>query len=141
MNNLLTALMTKITTGPSAFFNDVGGRVYLDAVPASEMPVTFPYCVFFIVSGTPEDVFAKDGESILIQFSLFSASSGAAEITTMYADLKALLDDCSFTITSNVLNWFRRVNLTTMGEDITTGDATQAAKHWAVDYEVIIQES
>ncbi len=136
MNNLLTAIMTKITG--SAFSSDVGGRVFLDQAPPG---TEFPYCVFFIVSGVPEDVFAKDGESILIQFSLFSASSGAAEITTMYADLKSLLDDCSFTIASNTLIWFKRVNLTTMVDDITVADATQAVKHWAVDYEITTEEA
>jgi hypothetical protein len=138
MNNLLASIMTKISG--SAFSSDVGGRVYLDAVPASEMPATFPYCVFFIVSDVPEDCFAKDGESIMMQFSLFSASSGAAEITTMYADLKALLDDCSFTITSNVLNWFRRVSLTTMTEDITTVEGTTKVKHWSQEYEITTQK-
>ena len=139
MNNLLQALMTKISG--SAFSSDVGGRVYLDAVPADEMPATFPYCAFFIVSGTPDDVFAKKGRDILIQFSLFSVSAGAAEITTMYNDLHSLLDECSFTIISNVLSLMREANLTTMVDDITVNDASQSVKHWAVDFEVVTQES
>ena len=142
MNNLLTAIMTKITTGPSALSNDVGGRVFLDQAPAG---TEFPYCVFFIVSDVPEDCFAKDGESILIQFSLFSASLGAAEITNMYKDLKALFDDCSMTIPptgteTDKLIWCRRANLTTMVDDITVADAAQTVKHWAVDYEITTQE-
>lgn len=136
MNNLLTAIMTKITTGPSAFSSDVGGRVFLDqAPPGSE----FPYCVFFIVSNVPEWQFKERYEDILIQFSLFSASEGATEITDMYTDLKTLFDDCSLTITGSTLVWFRRQNLITMVDEITVADATQAVKHWAVDYEVFTE--
>lgn len=138
MNNILTSLMTKITTGPSALSSDVGGRVFLDQAPEG---CEFPYIVFFVVSDAPENAFAKDGERILVQFSLFSASLGAAEITYMYADLKALFDDCAMTITSNTLVWCRRMNLTTMVEDITTANGMQAVKHWAVDYEITTQES
>ncbi len=136
MKNLLTAIKTKLAT--STLASDVGGRIYLDQAPQG---CEFPYVVYFIVSGVPDDCFARDGESVLIQFSLFSASSGATEIGTMYADLRALLDDCTFTITSNRLIWFRRVNLTTMVEEITVANAAQAVRHWAVDYEITIQES
>jgi hypothetical protein len=136
MNNLLTAIMTKITTGPSAFSIDVGGRVYLDEAPAG---TEFPYCVFFIVSGVPEWQFVERFEDTLIQFSLFSSSQGATEITTMYTDLKALFDDCSMTITGDTLIWFRRENLTTMVDEITTADGMQTVKHWAVDYEAKVQ--
>lgn len=136
MKNLLTAIKTKLAG--STLSTDVGGRIYLDQAPQE---CEFPYVVYFIVSGVPEDCFARDGEIILIQFSLFSASSGATEIGTMYADLKSLLDDCTFTITSNRLIWFRRVNLTTMVEEITVANAAQAVKHWAVDYEITIQET
>lgn len=135
MNNLLTAIMTKISG--SAFSSDVGGRVFLDQAPPG---TEFPYCVFFIVSGVPDWTFKERFEDTLIQFSLFSASSGATEITTMFTDLKAILDDCSLTITGDTPIWFRRENLTTMVDDIITGDATQAVKHWAVDYTAKVQD-
>ncbi|MFH2074905.1 MAG: DUF3168 domain-containing protein [Pseudomonadota bacterium] len=142
MINLLTAIMSKITTGPSALSSDVGGRIFLDQAPDG---VEFPYVVFFIVSGIPDDVFAKKGRSILIQFSLFSASAGATEITTIYRDLKALFDECAMTIPptgteTDKLVWMKRTNLTTMVEEITVADATQTVKHWAVDFEVVTQE-
>jgi len=134
MLNLLTAIMTKIAG--SAFNSDVSGRVYLDHYPADEMPPTFPYCVFFIVSGIQDKTFTEHFTDTLIQFSLFSSSTGAAEITTMYADLRALLDECALTITGSTLVWMKEVNLTTMTEEITVGDATNQVRHWAVDFEV-----
>jgi hypothetical protein len=121
LKNLLTAIMTK-TTG-SALSIDVGGRIYLDQAPDNS---TFPYVVFFIVSDVPEKTFSEDFENVLIQFSLFSASSGATEITTIYTDLKSLFDECSLSITGNTLVWMKRANLTTMVDDITIQDGTQA---------------
>jgi hypothetical protein len=139
MNNLLTAITTQISG--STFSTDVGGRAYLDEYPADEMPATYPYMIYSIVSGNPDDVFAKKGEDILIQFSLFSASAGATEITTMYADLRTLFDDCSMTIYGSNLIWMRWQGLTTMIDEIMVKDATQTVTHWAVDYEIMTQES
>lgn len=134
MNNLLTAITSKITTGPSALYSDVNGRVYLDQAP----PVPeFPYITFFIVSNVPQKTYTEDFEDILIQFSLFSNSEGAAEITDMYADLKALFDECALTITGSAHIWMKRSNLTTMVEEITTASGTFGVKHWAVDYEIM----
>ena len=137
MNNLLTALATKISG--SALSTDTGGRIYLDQYPADETPPTYPYIVYFIVSGTPEKTFTEDFENILLQFSLFSSSPGAAEITTMFNDLKSLFDECAMTITSSTLVWMKRQNLTTMTDDITTVSGTQMVKHWAVDYEIMTE--
>jgi hypothetical protein len=131
MNNLLTALATKITG--SAFSTALGGRVYLDQAPAK--PV-FPYCVYFIVSGVPDRTFSEHYTDVLIQFSIFSASSGATEITTAYNNLVALLDECSLTITGSTLVWMREANLTTMVDEITTADGSQMVRHWAVDFEI-----
>jgi len=136
LKNLLTAIMTK--TVNSALSSDVGGRIYLDQAPDG---AEFPYIIYFIVTNVPEKTFSEDYENILIQFSLFSSSSSATEITTMYTDLKALFDECSMTITDNTLIWFRRENLTTMIDDITVADATVSVKHYAVDYSLIVQKT
>ena len=138
MKNLLKAIMTKTTTPVSALSTYVGGRVYLDEAPEG---VVFPYVVFFIVSGVPDRTFTERYTDTLIQFSLFSTSSGAMEITTMYANLKTLFDECALTIPptglpTDTLVWMRESNLTTMVDDITTLDGTVSVKHWAVDYEI-----
>lgn len=137
MENLLTAIVTKISG--STLSNDVSGRIWLDKVPDDDQPVTYPYIIYFIVSDVPDWTFKESFEDILIQFSLFSASSGLTEITTMYNDLKALFDDCAMSITSDTLIWFRRENTTMMVDEILVGDATQSVRHWAVDYEIKIQ--
>lgn len=126
--------MTKISG--SALSADVGGRIYLDQ---AEQGAALPYIVFFIVSDAPDNVFSKTGEDVLIQFSIFSSSESAVEIAAIHADMKALLDDCSLTITSNNLVWMKRGNLTTMVEDFTTQDAAETVKHWSQEYEIITQ--
>lgn len=131
MNNLLTAIYGKVSG--SALANDVSGRVYLDQAPQG---VEFPYVVFFIVSGTPDRTFTERYTDTVIQFSIFSDSPAATEITNIYKDLRALYDECTLTITSSSLVWMREQNLVTMVDDITTPDGTQAVKHWAVDFDI-----
>lgn len=136
MNALFTATMTKISG--SALSSDVGGRIFLDQAPEG---TEFPYIVFFIVSSVPEDTFVKDIENTIIQFSIFSASAGATEITTIYGHLKALFKDAKLTVTGGVNVALEQENLATMLEDITTPSGTETVKHWAVDYSIIVQES
>lgn len=133
MNNLLTAIMTK-TTG-SALATAVGSRIYLDQAPEK---AAFPYVVFFIVSAVPDDTFSEDMDDVYMQFSLFSSSKGATEITGLYNNLTALFDDCTFTLTGGTLLRFERENLTTMIEEITTTAGTIGVKHWSVDYRITV---
>jgi hypothetical protein len=135
MDELIKAIITKLSG--STISSDVNGRVFLDRAPDG---CEFPYIVFFVVSSVPDWQFSERFEDTLIQFSLFSNSESAVEITTMLKDLRALLDDCSMTITGDTLVWFRRQNITTMVEDITTTAGTQSVKHYAVDYEAKVQE-
>ena len=142
MKNLLTAIFTHFTEEPGGgalhndFYDDIGGRMYLDRAPER---CEYPYCVLSIVSSNPDYVFRGSLENTYIQFSLFSASSSAVEITTICANLYSLFDDCALTVTSSVLVWFARQNLVTMIEDITVGDGTQQIRHWAVDYSIMTQ--
>ena len=135
MADIFDAIITKFSG--TSLYTDVSGRIYLDQAPHG-IPV-FPYVVFFIVTGTQEDVFKDRLDEFLIQFSLFSASPGKSEIATMYADLKTAMDDATLTITGDTLIWMIRKNLTTMVEDMVTPDATSTIKHWAVDYSVMVQ--
>jgi len=134
MKNLLTALATKISG--SDLSTDVGGRIYLDEYPLDEAPPTFPYIIYSIVSGVPNKTFTEIYTDTSIQFSLFSSSSSADEITTMYANLKALLDEGDLTITGSSLVWMREETLSTRVDNITTGDGTHFVRTWHVDFEI-----
>jgi uncharacterized membrane protein (GlpM family) len=127
----LTAIYGKLAG--STLSTAIGGRMYLDQAP--DKP-TFPYVVFFIVSSVPEKTFTEDMSETLIQFSIYSASSSATEISAIYAALKTLYDECSLTITGSSLVWMKETNLVTMTEDMTTATGTTTLKHWAIDFEV-----
>lgn len=133
MSALLTAIFGK--TAGSALSTTVGGRIYLDQAPAG---TEFPYVVFFIVSATPDRTFTERYTDTLIQFSLFSSSESAVEITTMYSNLQSLFDECALTVTGSTLVWMREQNLTTMVDDITTANGTSSVRHYAVDFEVYL---
>jgi len=135
MKNLLTAIMSKLTG--SSVNTDVGGRIYLDQAPAGTQ--TFPYVVFFVVSGYQNDTFKHKIDEFLLQVSIFSASLGITEISGIYDHLKTALDDVSLTVSGETVISFVRDNLTTMVEDVTATGATSSIKHWAVDYIVTVQ--
>lgn len=136
MNNLLAAIMTKCAG--SALSTAVGGRIFLDEAPEG---TAFPYVVFRIVAGSPQDTFKDTIDDTLIQFSLFSISDGATEITTMYANLKTLFDWQALTITGNTCIWTMRQGLSTFFDDLTTTQGTVGVRHWAVDYSIMVQKS
>jgi hypothetical protein len=138
LKNLLTAIFGK--TSGSALSSDVGGRIFFDEY-GDDPPIIYPYVVFQIIDGNPDNVFAKKGKDVLIQFSLFSTSKGVTEITTMHNDLIALFDECSMTITSNTLVLMAWQNLVPMVDEIMTPEGTSTVKHWAEDFEVMTQES
>src|SRR3990172_4791973 len=131
MQILIDAIATKLLD--SAVYNDVGGRCYYDTADSNNTP----YIVYSIVSGVPDNVFQKTGESVLLQFDLFSAlSAGKTEITTMYTDLTALLDDCVLTITGKNCVLFQRQNTVTMVEELSAlQDGSSIVLHWIVDFE------
>jgi hypothetical protein len=135
MQILFSAIDAKLLD--SNIYNDCGGRVYRDTADTADMP----YLVYSIVSGVPDNVFQKTGESVLIQFDLFSAmTSGRVEITTMYTDLTTLLDDCVLTITGKNCVQFQRQNLVTMVEDNSSlQDGSSLLFHWVIDYEIVYQ--
>ena len=137
MKNLLTSIFAKASSSNLSTY--VGGRVYLDRAPDN---ATFPYCVFFIVSGVTDNNFAKTGEEVTVQFSLFSASPSGVEISTMWNYLTTLFDECSLTIpptgtATDTMVWMHRLNTTTFVEDVTTEGAAVTIKHWSVDYEIL----
>ena len=134
MNNILTAIMTKCAG--SALSTAVGGRIFFDKAPEV---TKFPYVVFRIIASSPRDTFRESVEDTLIQFSLFSTSESAAEVTEIYADLMALFDGQALTIAGGTCIWVVRHGLVTMYDDVTTPAGTVGARHWAVEYSIMVQ--
>ena len=135
MRELIDAINNKLAD--TTLFWSVGGRCYYDTADSDDLP----RLVYSIVSGVPDNCFQKTGESVLMQFDLFSAlSAGKTQITTMYADLTSLLDDCTLTITGKNCVLFQRQNTVTMVEDLSAlQDGSSICLHWAIDYECTYQ--
>ena len=123
----------------STVFDSVGGRVYYNTAPDDQ----FPRIVYSRVSGVPDNAFAKTGESVLLQFDLFSMqSAGDTEILTMESQLKSLLDDCTLTISGQLCVGFQRQNTVDMVEDLSAlGDGSNLLNHTAIDYECTYQST
>lgn len=134
MNNLLAAIMNKCSG--SALATYVGSRIFLDEAPEGS---AYPYVVFRIIAGVPQDTFKNTIEDALIEFSLFSVSDSATEITTMYSNLKSLFDWQPLTISENTCIWSMRQGLSTMFDDVTTKAGTVGVRHWSVGYSIMLQ--
>ena len=136
MKNLATALYAKIAG--SAFSTSIGGRLYQARAPQG---VTWPYAVYYLISDVPRDTFTDRLEEVIVQFSIFSQSSGSTEIEDIVTNLKSLFDNCSLTITGNTHIMMNRQgsSLTSVPADteLGTGEYWQAD----LDYETIMQKN
>ena len=136
MRNFTTALFSK--AADSAFMTSIGGRFYEDEAPEG---AEFPYAVYLIPSDVKEWEFTERFRSILLQISIFSIASSSGEIKDIYTNLLSLYDECSFSITSNRLLWFWFNNLTTMKDEFTTPTGTHSGRHYAVDFDVYLEDT
>jgi len=136
VKNLSTAIFSKISG--SAFYTSIGGRLYKHRAPQNP---TWPYAVYFIISDVPRDTFTDSLEEVLVQFSIFSQTSGSTEIEDIVTNLKTLYDDCTLSITGNThLLMVRENSSLTSGEaDVTTG----SGEYWQadLDYTVMMKKN
>ena len=133
MLNLTTAIYGKLSG--SALASHISTRLYKGRAPEN---ATYPYIVFMVVSNVPEKTFSEDFETTVIQFSIFSSTSGSTEAENIYTDLKTLYDECAMTVTSSTwFYWMKRLNATLMVEDHTVKAGTIQIWHYAVDYEIM----
>jgi hypothetical protein len=139
MKNFYTALKShfdKTTDGAhNTFYNAIGGRFYNSVAPSGAV---LPYCVYSHVASSPADTFTEGMDEILIQFSIFSANESAVEVHDAMTALKALFDDCIFTITSATLVSFKRGS-EGLEPDEFDAAGTQKGWHYHVDYTAMIK--
>lgn len=136
----MKALTTKIYSLMSGTTLDtaIGGRMYKNRAPQG---APLPYIVFFVVSDVYTPTFTEDIEQVIIQFSIFSESSGTTEIEDIYDKLKLVYDNQTFSPTGNTVIIMTRQNAT-----LTSGEADVAAGtgeyfQYDVDYEAIMSKN
>lgn len=133
MLNLTTAIYSKFSG--SDLSTAIGGRLFKGQAPDG---ADYPFCVFFVVTDTPDRTFTEDFQDVVVQFSLFSITSGTTEVENLYNYLNALYDDKTpFGVTGSTLIWMRRSQANFLVEDHTTPTGTQRVWAYHVDYEVL----
>lgn len=98
MKDLFTGIYTRFSSTPhSSFYNDIGGRMYLSEAPEG---TAFPYCVYGLVNNAADWTFTEDTDDAVIEFTLYSDSASAVEITDAESKLRAEYDDCQLPSTA-----------------------------------------
>lgn len=72
------------------FKTAIGGRLYLNEAPQD---VIYPYCIYEVVSNTPDRTFTETFEDLLVQFTLVDSSDSIATIGANETKMYALFDD------------------------------------------------
>lgn len=72
------------------WISEMGGRTLYNTEADSE--AGFPYTVVSIVGNAPSWTFEEDFETVLVQFSIFSATGTNTEVLTVFKALKAAFD-------------------------------------------------
>ena len=101
INQLKTGIYNKATTAGS-FNTGIGGRFYFEEAPQGAM---FPFCSFHFITQTHSIDSATSFEYPVVQFNLYSKTSGSTEIGNLEQYLRDSFDYASLTVTgySNVL--------------------------------------
>lgn len=88
MTPLFQSVFTRFNSVDGAALKTaLGGRLYNTSAPQN---AAFPLAVVSLVSNTADQLVEK----CLVQFSIFSMSTSAAEVGAIYALLTALFDNC-----------------------------------------------
>lgn len=133
---LFGAIFTKLSN--SNLSNYVGGRIYSEFPPDDAQ---FPYVILKLVGVVPiEDSFTASIDENMIQFSLYSTSTGMTEITTMHNYLITLFDDAVLTISGDTVVWCVNQGTTPLNPEPIVEDAASFVRHWAVEYSIMVQD-
>lgn len=65
--------------------------MYLEEAPEG---TDFPYCVYGLVNNAADWTFTEDIDDAVVEFTIYSDSASAVEITDAEAKLRAEYDDC-----------------------------------------------
>ncbi len=132
MKALFTALINKFTG--STLATALTSRFYNTIAPQD---AAMPYCVFTLVSGTPDDPMGGEHiENCLIQFSLFDASSSPGTVCDNYEKLTALFDDCALSLTGYTHLYMHRESQQLMRDPEDPG-----VWHYVIEYRILIEKA
>lgn len=93
MNVLKTGIYNKYNASVD-FKNSIIGLFY-SVAPQGTL---FPYVVYHLLTGTPNNTYTEKAENVIIEFLICSDKNSSSEIDTIYDYLDALYDDCALTV-------------------------------------------
>lgn len=137
MKLFYTALVAKFNV-TNDFKTDIGGRLYQWEAPEH---ATYPYCVFKHINDNQIDTFKNDMDDIIIQFSIYSEKSSSTEVHDAMTHLKALFNDCCFTVSGGTVVSFYRLNDGLEHEEVTTKSGIQKVWHYHIDYNAVFERT
>jgi len=120
------------------FKTDIGGRLYQGQAPEH---ATYPYAVFKHINDNQIDDFKNEIDDIIIQFSIYSEKSSSQEVHDAMTHLKALFNDCCFSVSGGTVVSFYRLNDGLDPEEVTTKTGVQRVWHYHIDYNVVFERT
>ena len=93
MNVLKTGIYNKYN-GSVSFKGAITGLFYSEAPQGT----LFPYVVYHIITGTPNNTYSEKAENVVVEFLICSDDNSSNEIDTIYGYLDNLYNDCILTV-------------------------------------------
>lgn len=134
MKNLTKAIFSKASG--TKFLSLIGGRLFEDF---AEAKTQYPYVVYSVISAVKEKTFTEAYRNVLVDFSIYSSKKDSSEIKDIYEQLSALYDECRLAPSAGIILRMYETNVVTNVEDVTTTEGTTTVRHWAVDYEILME--
>jgi len=117
----------------NSFYTAIGGRLRYGVALENE---SAPYCVVYVITQDPDDMFVEEGEEILVQFSLFDNTNPQSGI---------VIDDICSTITDLFNNATLSVtgySFIDMGRGRVRGIPRDSEGWWGktVEYRILLEK-
>ena len=93
MNVLKTGIYNKYNASGD-FKGAITGLYYSEAPQGT----AFPYVVYHLLVGTPNNTYTEKAENVIVKFLICSDKNSSNEIDTIYDYLDALYNDCVLTV-------------------------------------------
>ena len=124
---------TRITEKFIDFYNDIGGRLYLDVAPQA---ATFPYCVY-TGDRINEMDFTDERRAFSIQFDIFTQNNSALSAGNILENLKTVFDNCVLSVSGWRHLQFKR-DMINPNNDFSQ---VPPVVGYSIDYDVLLEKA
>lgn len=132
MKELFTGIYNLFNAG-NTFKTAVGGQMYLHEAPQDV--ATFPYAVYTMIVGLSDWTFTESTEETLMQFSIFSESRSATEVTEAFTKMMTLFDDAILTVVGYDHVYMHREASRLIRDSLSN------TWHYSADYRILLEKA